>query len=124
MREILFGILGALGADRYAPLATALTYDPIVTVLLVAADIIIASSLLTMGVVAIRSRDYSDTNGAVRAIYGILALFLSGVFLLEIVLIFVGIFRLAVVMKASLAALAAVTIAVTYRRLMTRNDDR
>lgn len=115
--------LDALGADRYAPMAVSLTYDPIIMVLLIAGNLVTAAALLVAGVAAIVYRErghVNPLNPAVRAIYGLLSIALASMSLLQVVLIFAGIYRLAAVLGASLAALAAVTVVVTHSHLARR----
>ena len=91
--------------------------------LLVATSLATALSLMVSGVIAIRFRSTAFNNPAsvsIRAIYGVFGIALSLVFLMNVILVFSAVYRLAAIIWAAIAALSITILVMTARVLAGR----
>lgn len=103
-------ILDALGAARYAQHAICLTNDPILMTLYIAADLITAVAYFTIGTVLIILRaKLSLFRPGTVTLYGSF-IFLCGLnHLSGVAVLFAGVYRLDVAIKAAMAGVSIVT---------------
>lgn len=107
-------VLDLLGASRYAQHAICLTNDPLIMTVFVAGDLVTFASYFTIGLTLMLYHNrVVKFTGQARLLYGAF-IFLCGLsHLTETLTMFVGIYRLDVVVTAAMAGVSAATAIVT-----------
>lgn len=109
-------VLNFFGAERYQQHSLCLTNDPVMMFLYVISDLSTFASYFTIGVVLLFAPLPSQNmRPATRPLFGAF-IFLCGLSHLTMVLtLFVGIYRLDIVIRAAMAAVSVMTAATVVR---------
>jgi two-component system, NtrC family, sensor kinase len=118
MMDRVYYIMSILGADRFQEHAVCLQNDPTLMILYVAANGAIAFSYWTIGGVLIGYRfRLVRISVATRALYGAFIVLCGISHFFDILVLFTGVYRLDVMVKAFTAAVSFVTALLTTREV-------